>query len=123
VTKYEIDGEKAGAFTFVIDSKEYVNPVPVVTIEVVSTIHNGKGYVFQFMSKKDNFDNPTLTDIRQHMFNSIKWLRAGNQTMTSTATTDFIPYTNPNLGFSLEYPSNLAKGRESYHRFISRRCR
>jgi hypothetical protein len=30
---------------------------------------------------------------------------AGNQTMASTATSDLIRYSNPNLGFALEYPS------------------
>jgi hypothetical protein len=74
VTKYEIYGEKAGAFTYVLDSKEYDDSIPVVAVEAVNTIHNGKAYIFQFMSATENFDNPTLTDIRQHMFNSIKWL-------------------------------------------------
>jgi hypothetical protein len=34
---------------------------------------------------------------------------AGNQTMASTATSDLTPYSNPNLGFTLEYPSNWTK--------------
>ena len=34
---------------------------------------------------------------------------AGNQTITSTGTSDLIPYRNPNLGFTLEYPSNWQK--------------
>lgn len=34
---------------------------------------------------------------------------AGNQTMASTSTSDLIPYSKPNLGFTLEYPSNWQK--------------
>jgi hypothetical protein len=34
---------------------------------------------------------------------------AGNQTMASTATSDLTPYSNPNLGFTLEYPSNWTR--------------
>jgi hypothetical protein len=32
--------------------------------------------------------------------------KVGNETMTPTGINDLIPYSNPNLGFSLEYPSN-----------------
>jgi len=76
ITRYKIDGENAGAFLFVTDSKELGDrtPVPVTAAEVVMTIHNGKSYFFQFISSPETFDNPILTDIRQHMFNSIKWL-------------------------------------------------
>jgi hypothetical protein len=34
---------------------------------------------------------------------------AGNQTMASNVTSSLIPYSNPNLGFTLEYPSNWTK--------------
>jgi hypothetical protein len=34
---------------------------------------------------------------------------AGNQTMASNVTSDLTPYSNPNLGFTLEYPSNWTK--------------
>ena len=78
VTKYGIGGEKAGAFTYVLDSKDYTDgettTTPVSAIEVVTTIHDGKSYIFSFFASPENFDNPTLTEIRQHMFNSIKWL-------------------------------------------------
>jgi hypothetical protein len=33
---------------------------------------------------------------------------SGNQTMDSAAS-DLVPYNNPNLGFSLEYPSDRQK--------------
>src|SRR5918996_1403811 len=34
---------------------------------------------------------------------------AGNQTMTSNDSSDLVQYSNPNLGFLLEYPSNWQK--------------
>jgi hypothetical protein len=34
---------------------------------------------------------------------------AGNRTMASNVTSNLIPYSNPNLGFTLEYPSNWTK--------------
>src|SRR5688500_2294033 len=34
---------------------------------------------------------------------------SGNQTMGSPAASDLVPYNNPNLGFSLEYPSDWQK--------------
>jgi len=76
ITRYKIDGENAGAFVIVLDSKELGDstPVPVTAAEIVMTIHNGKSYLFQFMSRTEDFDSPSLTGIRQHMFNSIKWL-------------------------------------------------
>jgi PsbP-like protein len=78
MTKYEIDGEKAGAFTYVMDSTEFIDgetiTTPVTAIEFVTTIHDGKSYFFSFLAGTGNFDNPTLTQIREHMFGSIKWL-------------------------------------------------
>ena len=34
---------------------------------------------------------------------------AGNRTMASNVNSNLIPYSNPNLGFTLEYPSNWTK--------------
>jgi hypothetical protein len=42
---------------------------------------------------------------------------AGNQTMASNVTGDLATYSNPNLGFSLEYPSNWQ--REEILTFVS----
>jgi hypothetical protein len=80
MNKYKIGGEQAGAFTYVQTKKDYSSSDstyngPGAAAEVVSTIHNGQYYLFQFIASSENFDNPTLTEIRQHMFNSIKWLR------------------------------------------------
>ena len=76
VTKYKIDNEQAGVFTYVLDSKDLddTTSIPVTAAEVVTTIHDGEVYIFQFIASPDKFDNPIVTQIRQHMFNSIRWL-------------------------------------------------
>jgi hypothetical protein len=78
ITKYQIGGERAGAFTYVLDSRDYSSgetiTTPVHAVEAVGTIHDGKEYVFSFVASPESFDNTTLTNIRQRMFNSIKWL-------------------------------------------------
>ncbi len=73
ISKYIIDGEKAGSFTYG-DSSKATN-FALSGSEVVNTIHNGNYYIFQFSSKAQNFDDSQNTAIRTHMFNSIKWLR------------------------------------------------
>jgi hypothetical protein len=79
MNKYKIDGENAGAFTFILKTKSYLNDLPPNYIgtaqEIVSTIHNGEAFLFQFLASGENFDNPVLSEIRPHMFNSIKWLK------------------------------------------------
>ena len=54
ITKYKIDREPAGAFTYVEDEKDlnYTEPVPFVASEVVVTIHNGYGYSFYFCASR-----------------------------------------------------------------------
>mgnify|MGYP003580463528 CR=1 FL=1 len=76
-TKYNINGEPAGAFTYVWDRMNLNNtePVPYAAFEQVITIHNNNSYSFEFTAGIDNFDDPTLADMRNHMFNSIKWLK------------------------------------------------
>jgi hypothetical protein len=44
---------------------------------------------------------------------------AGNQTMASNDTSDLVQYSNPNLGFLLEYPSNWQKEEKSFFYFTS----
>jgi hypothetical protein len=77
LTKYKFSGERTGAFTYVLDRKDFTDgettTTPVTAIEVVTAIHDGKSYLFSFLASTENFDNPTLSEIRQHMFNSIKW--------------------------------------------------
>ena len=84
--KYVIDGEKAGSFTYVEESTDPdTEYLPGIGIEMVNTVHNGQYYIFSFKSSTDFFDTPEVTKIRQHMFNSIKWLPqtiSKNQTMT-----------------------------------------
>ena len=76
ITKYKIDREPAGAFTYVEDEKDlnYTEPVPFVASEVVAQFTMGMDIVF-ISAHPENFDDPTLADVRQHMFNSIKWLK------------------------------------------------
>jgi hypothetical protein len=81
IQKYKIGGQEAGAFTYVLEKKDYSSDTTSsyntlgTAAEVVNTIHNGQAYIVQFIASAENFDNPILTQIRQHMFNSIKWLR------------------------------------------------
>jgi len=74
VTRYQIEGEKAGAFVYVLDSRDTVTESkPVVAAEQVIAFHKGKAYILEFLARPSVFDSPTLTAIRQHMFNSIRW--------------------------------------------------
>jgi hypothetical protein len=82
-TRYQIDGERSGAFTYVLDKKDFTSgettTTPDSAIEEVATIHDGKEYIFSFVASPENFDNPTLTQIRQHMFDSIRWVNSSSQ--------------------------------------------
>jgi hypothetical protein len=55
VTKYVVGGERAGAFTNVMDSKEFVDgetvTTPTTAIEFVGTVHDGKSYFFSFLAQ------------------------------------------------------------------------
>lgn len=83
--KYTIGGEKAGSFTYVEKSTDPdTEYLPGIGIEMVNAVHNGQSYIFSFKSSTDFFDSPEVTEIREHMFNSIKWLPqtiSKNQTM------------------------------------------
>ena len=72
-SKYIIDGEKAGSFTY--SSIDKRTNEALVGVEDVTTIHNGNFYIFQYLTNVKYFDNPLNSAIRQHMFNSIKWLK------------------------------------------------
>jgi hypothetical protein len=47
-TRYKIDGEPAGAFTYVVDSKDIDYTEPMLAYEKIITIHNGYAYSFEF---------------------------------------------------------------------------
>lgn len=70
-SKYKIGGENAGSFITVFEEKDgdYKD-----AYEWVVTIHNNQLYQFQFMSHAEVFDSQRVTEIRKHMFDSIKWI-------------------------------------------------
>lgn len=70
-SRYKIGGENAGSFITVFDVK---NSDYKDAYEHVVTIHNNRVYYFSFMSHAGVFDTQRVTEIRKHMFDSIKWL-------------------------------------------------
>lgn len=68
-TRYKIGGEDAGSFITVtrIDSNNLAS-------EYVVTVHNNQVYTFKFMTPSKEFDTPRISDVRKHMFDSIRWL-------------------------------------------------
>lgn len=86
MTKYKLDGEPAGTFTYNLVTKpEFydIPPTAISTTEVVTVIHDGRSYVFQFSAPTDEFNSQVpvdvfnstkTTEMREHMFNSIRWL-------------------------------------------------
>ena len=72
-TKYTIDGEPAGTYVSALRSISPKYEIPLGE-QVVVTKHNGTIYTFTFASFGDVFDSPELTKIREHMFESIRWL-------------------------------------------------
>jgi hypothetical protein len=72
-SKYIIDGERAGSFTYGDLNKGA--GVPLLGVESINTIHNGNYYVFGFASNAKHFDDTQASAIRTHMLNSFKWLR------------------------------------------------
>jgi hypothetical protein len=83
MTKYQIGGERAEAFTYGLEDSINGTLVPALTTEEITTIHNEKPYHFEFGASAKDFDNPVVMEVRQHMFDSIKWLdsaQMGNDT-------------------------------------------
>jgi hypothetical protein len=72
-SKYIIDGERAGSFTYG-DLNKGIG-IPLLGVEFINTIHNGNYYVFGFASNAKHLDDTQASAIRTHMLNSIKWLR------------------------------------------------
>jgi hypothetical protein len=73
LTKYTIDGEAAATYISAYKSISPEYDIPIGA-QVVVTKHNGTIYAFQFASFSDEFDSPELTNIREHMLESIRWL-------------------------------------------------
>jgi hypothetical protein len=68
-TRYKIGGDDAGSFITVtrIDSNNLAS-------EYVVIVHNNQVYTFKFMTPAIEFDTPRMSDVRKHMFDSIRWL-------------------------------------------------
>jgi hypothetical protein len=73
MTKYIIDGEKAGSYSYLQKDKESF--LQGNEVEEVITIHNGKEYHFTFEEKDIKFLFTDFPKIKKHMLNSIRWLK------------------------------------------------
>lgn len=72
LTKYKVGGEQTGSYVIGYRGKDTgLN----VGEQVLVTKHSGSLYVFSFQAYGEEFDSPELTNIREHMINSIKWTR------------------------------------------------
>jgi hypothetical protein len=73
-------GENAGSFITVNQEGEeqdsYNNSSSDVALaeEWMVTAHNNQIYTFLFMAPPEVFDTQRVTEIRKHMFDSMKWL-------------------------------------------------
>jgi hypothetical protein len=72
MTKYVIDGEKAGSYSYLQKDKESF--LQGNEVEEVITIHNGKEYHFTFEEKNVKFILSEFPEIKKHMLDSIRWL-------------------------------------------------
>jgi hypothetical protein len=79
-SRYKIGGENAGSFITVNQEGEeqdsYNNSSSDVALaeEWMVTVHNNQIYTFLFMAPPEVFDTQRVTEIRKHMFDSMKWL-------------------------------------------------
>ena len=74
--KYNLDGERTGAFSYrtIHDYPGYDIPDFIMNVEEIILIHEGKVFDFQFSYKEDAFDKDYINQIKDHMLKSIKWL-------------------------------------------------
>lgn len=77
--KYIIDGETAGAFSYKeishLDySPDEYSPDVIFNVEVINMIQDEKSIVFEFKYPSNKIDEKSITQIKDRMFNSIKWL-------------------------------------------------
>ncbi len=72
--KYTIDGEKAGVFSYKrITHFEHL-PDVIFNVEIINFIRDGKSIIFEFSYPPDKLDEKNMTQIKDHIVNSIKWL-------------------------------------------------
>jgi hypothetical protein len=70
-------GKNAGSFITVSEEKDSYNNSSGdlgIAEEYVVTAHNNQVYEFSFMASAKVFGTQRVTEIRKHMFDSIKWL-------------------------------------------------
>ncbi|HSF49560.1 MAG TPA: hypothetical protein VLA74_02265 [Nitrososphaeraceae archaeon] len=72
--KYTIDGEKASTFSYKKIHEVTGLPDLIINVEVINVIYNGKFFTFEFEYPINKFDEEYITKIKDHMFNSIRWL-------------------------------------------------
>jgi hypothetical protein len=72
--KYTIDGEKAGIFSYKEIHDVTGLPDLIINVEVINVIHNGKFFTFKFEYPLNKIDKEYINQIKDHMFNSIKWV-------------------------------------------------
>ena len=96
MANYTIDGEKAEMF-----SKVYIIPGSDVVAEaqVITVLHNGTFYVFEFGGHFNTFSKSGEKEIGQHIIESINWTEP-------SPDLKWRKYNNSTLGVSLEYPSS-----------------
>ena len=71
--KYNIDGEKADAFSY-----KRIYSFGTFYVEEIVLIRDGKFFDFQFTYKEGDFDKDYINQIKDHMFNSIRWVTKEN---------------------------------------------
>lgn len=69
-SKYVINGEQSASYLYAINC-----PDLTYAEQSIVTTHNGVFYDFEFGAGGDIFDNPEMAQIREHMINSIRWLK------------------------------------------------
>lgn len=71
LTKYTIAGEQTRSFIYGMKDEAASSTTGE---QMLITKHNGTLYTFTFLSPAEDFDTPELSEIREHMIQSIRWL-------------------------------------------------
>ncbi len=96
MANYTIDGEKANVFSEVLIIP---NSDVVAEKQVITVMHNGTFYVFEFGGHYNTLSKSGEKEIGQHIIESINWTEP-------SPDLKWTKYNNSTLGVSLEYPSS-----------------
>ena len=96
MANYTIDGEKAEAFSKVFNAPD---SDVVAETQIITVLHNGTVYVFEFGGYFNTFSKSGEKEIGQHIIESINWTEP-------SPDLKWTKYNNSTLGVSLEYPSS-----------------